>query len=381
MNVYAASQRRLRTQLTEKIGPSSLPHSERYSQITAFDIAPDGSRLAVLYRSWPSGSGFKLSAAIWDVLSEEVIAHAQLGVHGILAPSTLPIDDEVSFAANKKYLLALALGKVWILDANTCAVIQSISPPRPELGPPVRILKAGRSALAVAYKRINNEFYVALFEVPSGKMIAGWSSPVFPQSFSPNGRLAVGPVAEYNKGRVTNLELVDAQTGAPVKSIPVGFVFRNSRPGGWGSVAARFLDNAHIVVSPDATVDRSGNPSGRSIEVINVIRDRATRKIVPKNFGPTGELTVSPDLSHFAVFSHYVSGWARLSDGMWFDFHKPELLVFTADGTEPQFVIPNLTASGAVAFQKNMVLPKLSNDGSIVAVAQGGVIEVFRATK
>jgi hypothetical protein len=391
VSLHATTQPKLTARLIGEVAPSTLPESGNDSRIKAFDVAPDGSLLAVLY--WPSywRTSLALSVAIWDIRSKAVIRHAQIGVRGVLVPPVL-IDDQVIFTSDEKYLVVLGLGKVWILDANTCAVVRSIDSPGPELGPPVHILKAGGSTLAVIYRykqehyfykqQYNRTFYVALFEIPGAKMMAGWQSSAFPQSFSPDGKLAVGPDTEYNKGEVRNLLVMDAETGAKVKSIPVGFGFNTKgqradqrEP---GSFTARFLDNEQIVVTPDNMVDHTGHHSGYSLEVINANEGRVVREITPKNFGPTGELTVSPDLSHFAVYSHYVSAWAKLSDGLWPDFHKPELLVFGTDDTRPELVIPDLKGGGVVAYLTNMVLPKLSNDASVVAVAQFGAIKVFK---
>lgn len=101
------------------------------------------------------------------------------------------------------------------------------------------------------------------------------------------------------------------------------------------------------------------------MEVINISEGRVVREVTPKNFGPTGELAVSPDLSHFAVYSHNVSAFAKLSDGLWPDFHKPDLMLFATDQTNPELVIPDLKADGAVAHLRNMVLPSLSSDASV----------------
>jgi hypothetical protein len=376
MNMHAADQSKLTARLTAEVAPSSLPEGTKDSRITAFDVAPDGSHLGLLYVTWPS---FALSAAIWDIRSKAVVEHARIGLEAVRAPSAHLVDDEVTFTADKKYLLALGLGKVWILDASTCAVVRSIDSPRSEPGPPVHILTVG-SAVAVTYKQGYNQFYVGLFEIPSAKMITGWQSSAFPQSFSPDGKLAVGPDAEhYNQGGVKNLLVMDARTGVGIKSIPVSFGFKKWESNAEkGSFAARFLDNDEVVVTPDNMTDHTGHHSGNSMEVINISKSRVVREITPKNFGPTGELAVSRDLSHFAVYSHNVSGFAKLSDGLWPDFHKPELMLFTTDETKPELVIPDLKGDGAVAHLRNMVLPTLSADASVVAVAQLGTVKVFQ---
>jgi hypothetical protein len=232
----------------------------------------------------------------------------------------------------------------------------------------------------VVYKQGYNQFYVALFEIPTATMIAGWQSSAFPQSFSPDGKLAVAPDAEhYNQGGGKNLLVMDARTGAVIKSIPVNFAFKKwESDAEKGSVTARFLHNDEVVVTPDNMIDHTGQHSGNSMEVINISEGRVVREVTPKNFGPTGEFAVSPDLSHFAVYSHNVSAFAKLSDGLWPDFHKRDLMLFASDQTNPELVIPDLKADGSVAHLRNMVLPSLSSDASVVAVAQLGAVKVFQ---
>jgi hypothetical protein len=112
MKVHAADQPKSMTaRLTAEVGPTSLPESTKDSRITAFDVAPDGSRLAVLYITWPSRTSFGLSAAIWDIRSKAVVEHAQIGLEAVRAPSGPLVDDEVIFTADEKYLLASALGR------------------------------------------------------------------------------------------------------------------------------------------------------------------------------------------------------------------------------------------------------------------------------
>lgn len=365
--------------LSASISTSSLPESGKDSRITAFDVSPDGSLLAVLYRTWPSRTNFGLSVAIWETQSKRAIRSTSLGVSGSIVASSLSIDDEVIFAGDNKYLVVLGLGRVWILDASTCTVVRSIGSPRSEVWPPVRVLMAGRSTVAVTYKQGNDHFHVVLFDIPSAKMIGDWPSSAAPQSFSPDGTLTVAPDTEHhNKGGIENLLIINANTGVEIKSIPLGFGFRKWESGDQtGSFTARFLDDGQVVVTPDNMTDHSGYHSGNSIEVIDIKSGELVREIVPKNFGPTGELAVSPDLRYFGAYSNYVSARAKLEDGLWPNFHKPELLLFAKSETQPQLVISNLSGDGAVAYLRNMILPKISDNASVVAIAQHGTVKVF----
>jgi WD40 repeat protein len=323
MHAAEAAKRKIRE--ISQITPSALPESGRYTRITGFDVSPDGNLLGLLYLTWPSDTSFDLHVAIWDVRSHSVVRHTRIGLHALRAPSNPIINDNIIFSSDGKYLIVLGLNKVWILDVSTCAVVRTIDSPSVKFGPPVEILKAGEMTLAVTYEQGQNQFYIALFQIPDTTPITGWHSSAFPQSFSPDGKLAVGPDGEYNRTGVTNLQLMDARTGTKIKTIPVEFGFKDRDPDETGSVTVRFLSNQEILVSPDNMVDHTGHHSGNSLELINIEKDGIVREISPKAFGPTGELAVSPDLSYFAVFSYYINAWAERSEGFWPNFHKPEL--------------------------------------------------------
>jgi hypothetical protein len=53
-------------------------------------------------------------------------------------------------------------------------------------------------------------------------------------------------------------------------------------------------------------------------------------------------------------------------------------MLFASDQTNPELVIPDLKADGAVAHLRNMVLPSLSSGASVVAVAQLGAVKPFQ---
>lgn len=361
--------------VTGVITASAVAGSENSPRITAFDVSPDGGSLALLYDTWPSRSKFALSVAVWDIESNTLSARNRLGDHALLIPPAPILHEAVLFVDEQKYIVAMGLGKVWIVEAKTCSVIRQLETSFPNPSPPVELLHAGSSKIAVIYKQGRNQFRVSLFEIPSGKLLASWASSAFPQSFSPNGKLVVGPIGDYNAGAVTNLQLIDSQTGNTIRMLRTGFAFNNPWPEEHGSVVARFLDNQNIVVCPDNMVDHNGRHSGNSLEIINVSEGRIVRVIAPKEFGPSGELAVSPDGSHFAVYSLYVSARVQRADGLLPNPYKPELLVFDSKGSEPDYVVPRLDAGGGVAPLTNQVLPCLSSGASVIALAQDGAID------
>jgi hypothetical protein len=66
---------------------------------------------------------------------------------------------------------------------------------------------------------------------------------------------------------------------------------------------------------------------------------------------------------------------------LWPNFHKPELLLFRKDDSKPELIISGLNGDGEVAVLGNMVLPKVSNNASVVALAQAGTVKVFRTNE
>lgn len=384
-----------------EIRSSTFSEDGGIATIQSFDLSSDGSRVALLYQKNTGLTGPRNQstwAAVWDISEKRIIGRTKLSDYNLVEPThgvdpagpiynenyvfLLKLRTDIIFSPDKKHAVAMAYGRVWILDGVNCSMGRSLEQPRLGLSAPVEVQALSSSVFAVTYAYGLYQYQVELYNFATGNKIAAWSASAIPDSFSADGKLAVAPdPAVVNDGGVTNVQILDAHTGKKLKSIAVGFHFGKSWLG-FGSVAAHgsvlchFLSETRIVVMPTGQRDSAGHHSGNSMEIMDITEGRIVGELRPKRFGPTSVLVESPDRSHFAVLSIYAAAW-------WFSIESnnpahftDELMIFANDGRMPERILP-WSSIGAETDDP----PRISADGSMVAVLVEGGVQVFRVAR
>ena len=361
------------------VNPSEFVDAGEKSNLHAFDISSDGRLLAILYYTWKksppySSSGFWL--ALWDISSHK-LSRSIAVLRDIGAAHDYKAGNHVVFTTDQSHVVVLSQNKVFVVDVTTGAVMPWI-PANPDWVP-AQVQAVSGTTVAVSYdQKRHGGYYTEFLDASSLKVKGGWPLATIPQSFSPDGKLAVAlAVREWNQGGVAGLQLVDTATGAKLKSIAVGFGFEHRSPDEGGAVIARFLDDNRIIVTSDDMIDHTGNHSGYSLEIISTSQNRIIQEIKPPHFVPTGNLVVSHDHSHFAVFSLYASPRAFHfeSTNPW--DYKEEIFVFARDGSTPEAVIKH--ANVGLSYTEEM---RVSSDGSVVAFAAASEsVKVYQIPK
>jgi hypothetical protein len=356
-----------------ELSVSSLVEAGKEFDPKNFDISPDGRVLAVLHSSWgiaPHRSPSELRLTIWDVPSRKTLQSIR-----VVPPGQYDSDPRdvkrVIFTPNQARILVLAQGKLSVVDPKNGA-ISPVNASSPTLEEPVRIQAWSGSVVAVTYtERDKDGYFTQLLDVSSFKTTSGWHSSTVPQSFSPDGKLAVATAqGEWNEGGVADLQLIDATNGAKLRSIAVAFGFRSPLFGekAHGGVVARFLDDHRILVCPDHMIDSTGNHSGYDLEIIDVVENRVVGKIRPPSFVPVGQLVVSQGRSHFAVFSISASPWTYHTESTNPKDYKDQIFAFAKDLPGPAAVIEDISAGFGTYAGDSM---RFSADGSVIAIADG----------
>lgn len=383
--------------LIGEIGPSTLDEPGKASAVKSFDVSPDGTQLALLYETWKTQTGVpenhELWIAFWDRSAQKIVRRMQLAKNDLPIPThgtdpngpifnenylyMLRLRRDLIVSADQNFMIAMALGRVWILDARTCSMIRPINPPELERVAPVQIQIVSNSVFAIVYQDSVQHFRVRLFELSSGKQIAEWPSTVIPDSFSPDGMLAVAPDPDKrNGGGVTNVQLLNARDGTKIKSIPVGFGFKKNRfgePSANGLVISKFLSNEQIVVTPSADRDPSGQRSGSSLEIIDIVQGRVTREIAPRKLGPIGVLVVSLDRGHFAIESVEAQPNRIAAESRDPRRYTHEAILFASETCALEAAIPIFSAKAG-----GNVSLRVSGDASTVAMRLGDAVQIFR---
>jgi hypothetical protein len=387
--VHAAQERAGGASLIAELSTPSLVDENHQALLDAFDIAPDGSILAVLYEAWkkpPAPNEIMLWLATWNVRSHTLvrrigIAPVAISPDALSATAYLGDTRKLAFSPDQSHLIVCALGTIWNLALRPEAELAPVEPPDPKLRKPVAIQAFSNATVALTYRTgQENLYYTALFDASSGANLRGFTSSAIPQSFSPDGKLAVALApGESNSGGVAGLQVIDVGTGAKLRSVSVGFGFKKRYRNEGGEVLPRFLDNARIVVAPDNTIDHTGNHSGYSLEIIDVSRAQVVGEFTPRHFVPSGGLAISADRNRFVASSNYLTPWEYRSEVPLLPGHpKQEIFVFAKDNPKPEAVIGGLSPS--LPRQTNEAI-HLSSDGSVIAVALYDSIKVFEIRK
>jgi outer membrane protein assembly factor BamB len=360
--------------LTEII-PSTLADGGNTAQVRAFDIAPDGCTIAVLYASWrssPHGTGEELWVATWSVSSSKLLWKQKIGTDSLSGAAYVRDVKDLIFTADQSRLLALATGTIWSIDAKSGTVLHSIPPPAQALGAPAQLLALHGTTVATTYRENEGaSFYTALIDVSRSREINGWHTSALPQSFAADGKLAI---AVFPGHGAADLEVIDTATGANLRTVAVASEKRHPHDGVFA--VAKFLDDTHVVVSSNHRIDHPKKHGAYGLEYIDVSNGQPIREITPEYFRPDGDIVVAADRNRFAVESVY----ARERDLLWDSPHprdlRVSLLVFSKDSAVPEKVIPNVYAGLPGGKGKPL---RLSSDGSVLAVSESsGSIKVFQ---
>jgi hypothetical protein len=361
-----------------EILPSVLADHGQTAQVRAFDIAPDGSAVAVLYASWgssPHPVGAELWVAVWNISSDKLVWKHKLGADTTSGAARIHDVKDLIFTADQKYLLALAVKSAWCLDAKNGGTSVSIAPPADFAGTPIQISAMTGATAAITYSQDErSSFYTQLIDASSQRKITGWTTSAIPQSFSADGKLAVTVVP--TDGAV-DLQVIDTSSGRTLRTLRVAVNSGKGHSRESISAVARFFDDDHVVVAPSHRIDHSGKPPAYGLELIDVSNGQLVREISPQYFRPTGELVVSSDRNRFAVVSVYARERDVLVDSPRPKDLRVNLFVFSKGNSTPETAIPNVYTGLAGGGGEPL---RLSSDGSVLAVSESpsGSIKVFQ---
>jgi hypothetical protein len=368
-----------------RIERSSLDEFGSSPQIASYDLSADGKTVALLVVA-----NANVGAPLWllteDVSAKQVISKIDLGA------STFPLGGfalQVLFASDQQYLVVQDLQQIRVFDAHSLKLVRTIAGPSTQPSqPPLFVVVASRADVAVCAfgSPVPPEFGVhttptqlKVVEVSSGKLLGEWASDDLPQTISANGKMVAISSSRVQKG-VLPLSVFDVE-GNRLADFDGGFSFRKvsdtSKP--LGRVRGLFVGDKEILLVPDENVDASGHPSGNSLQLVGITSKQIQETIKPQNFESAGEMVISGDQKTILVISWYIpAGIFRNQERVLPNSSSPELLVFekgVAWRTVGSFSIPKsgLGLSGWLEGRR----PRLSSDGSVIAIAQNGGITIL----
>jgi hypothetical protein len=364
-----------------RIDQSSLSGLVDNPVIQSFDLSPDGKTISVLVTA-----GSQIEAPLWlvteDIAAKRVISSRGLGGKANVIANFPP---QVLYSNNQRFLAVQDSAKIRVFDASTLELLRTISGPSSQPGlVPLYVLGASNSDVFVCafaplpqpnYSLHTTPVQLEVVDISSGKQLGEWTSEDVPQSISPDGDLIAVSSSQVQRG-VFPLNVFDVH-GKKVAELTAGFSFRKNvdqaKP--LGRVKGQFVGKQEILLTPDENTDRTGHPSGDGLQLVNIKENEVEvrQTVKPQNYGPKGTIANSADHRTVLVISWYVSAW-DLRHEWALPASSPDVLVFgrSAKGLSLETTFP-IHGPGLLADWS----PRVSSDGSVIAIAQDGGITVL----
>lgn len=382
---YATSESlQIETRVDESTLASQVPNPE----IGAFDLSPDGKVLALFVLS---GDPIQRAVPEWlmivNTADSKILKKSQIGTSPKFVQGYAP---QIEFAKNGKLLLVEDGANVTVLDAATLEKLRRIEPSsKSQFTSPVSILAAASSPIAAitfgAGDPVKKELEqrpvrIKFVDLEKNKNLAEWNAPDLPMSISPDGALVA--ISDHSSpGATMPVDICEAQSGKKVATLSGGFGFEKPEANAVpiGRVIATFVTQNRILLTPDASSDRSGHYAGDSLKILKLPGSNTLQIIKPENYGPTGRMAVSADQNTIVVVSQYIPPRYQTHDGRLPSVSAPQLMVFSKKDKFVLSALIKLPALPALRIQPALHLSsiRLSADGSLIAIAEKYGITVY----
>lgn len=364
-----------------RIDESTLSNIITSPSVQSFDLSPDGKTVALLI-----ATGFKAQAPLWLVTEElatkRFTAPRQIGHLTILNSNFSP---QVRYTFDQRYLVVQDFQTIRVFDSKSFEPVRTISSPSSGASPlPLFITGASNKNVFVcafgSEQNLNPRFHttpvqVEVVDVSSGAVLGEWASEDVPQSISPNGDLVAVSLLQAQQG-VLPLSVVDVH-GQKVTEFTGGYSFKDadqSKP--LGRVVGLFMGSQELLLAPDENVDQTGHHSGESLQLVSMT-GKVEQSIKPRHYGSTGELAASADQKTALALSWYVPARALAHEGP-LPASTPEVLVL---GRGASLHLDSSIPIQPIGLRNGGWLenrrPRLSSDGSVIAVAQRSGVTVL----
>ena len=364
-----------------RIDESTLSSVITSPSVESFDLSPDGKTVALLV-----ATGFKAQAPLWlvteEIATKRFTAPRQIGHLTILNSNFSP---QVRYTSDQRYLVVQDFQTIRVFDSKSFEPVRTISSPSSgaSLLPLFITGASNKNVFVCAFgseQNLNPRFHttpvqVEVVDVSSGTVLGEWASEDVPQSISPNGDLIAVSLLQAQQG-VLPLSVVDVH-GQKVTEFTGGYSFKDadqSKP--LGRVIGLFMGSQELLLAPDENVDQTGHHSGESLQLVSMT-GKVEQSIKPRHFGSTGELAASADQKTALALSWYVPARALAHEGA-LPASTPEVLVLGRGASlhlDSAIPIEGLGLRGGGWLENRR--PRLSSDGSVIAVAQRSGVTVL----
>ena len=367
----------LETRIDESVLSSLIPSPS----VESFDLSPDGKTVALLV-----ATSFKAQAPLWLVTEElatkRFTTPRQIGHLTILNSNFSP---QIRYTSDQQYLVVQDFQTIRVFDNKGFEPVRTISSPSSGASLlPLFITGASNKEVFVcafgSEQSLNPRFHttavrVEVVDVSSGAVLGEWASEDVPQAISPTGELVAVSSLQAQHGLLP-LAVVDIH-GKKVAELTGGYSFKDAdQSKAVGRVIGVFWGAQELLLTPDENVDQTGHHSGDSVQLVSMT-GKVEQSIKPRHYGPTGELAASAGQKTALALSWYEPARALAHEGA-LPASKPEMVVLgrgTSLHLDSAIPIEGLGLRGSGWLENRR--PRLSSDGSVIAVAQRSGVTVL----
>jgi WD40 repeat protein len=378
------SQKRYSLNEVVDVRANMVVENGEQNAIRAFDISPDGSLLAILSGDRTASGGTELKSVLFSLAERKIVLRTSLGDDYPEIGGYIP---HILFSPDQKYIVVQTTRTVKVLSVDSLKVVREIRTPEAPFNVPLDIsLSSATDLVAITYgagrpytfavQKV--EAYIQFVHLSSGEIETSWRSDDKIQTLSPDGSFAaLSDWSAPQTSGVLKLKITNVQKAAIATVVDPGYFFRSSTSSYPGRCIGSFITNLKIVLSPDATRDERGDGANGKLKLVNWKSKTVEREISVKGLSPTGELTAAKDGKSFVVVSWFLSSNVAHHDVALPSGSSPSAYLFNDQGRIVA-VVEHLDAKGlSINGVVDVLRPRLSADGSRLALAQGGGIKVF----
>jgi hypothetical protein len=377
----AAEELQVESRIHEKALATIVPNPRIY----AYDLSSNADRLALFVASGDQREA-ETFVLVTNVKDSRLIAKVRFGTSRKLVQGYAP---QVCFTPDARFLVVHDESKVVVLDALTLDTLQHIEAGGRYSVPLLITMAGNENIVAVSFgggsplSNYGDKQYVRtrLIDVRTGKELGAWDADDVPMSVSATARFVA--VSDHSSGgSVMGVDIVDARSGRQVARIdPNAYGFKlNGAPVHKARIIAKFIDDDEVALISDGTKDQAGHDISKGINVVRFMTGQVAQELNPNEFGPTGDIVISPNGKILVTLSRYVPPnvlrhhWRMPAEA------QPRLLLFSRDSV---FRLTNeKRLSDLLALRRRIPFDlagiRASKDGSVISVAEEYGITVLR---
>jgi hypothetical protein len=367
------------------INAADLPSDYGGVLCGSFDISPDGSTLAIEFKSADARGMLGVQVAEWKTATGKQVLRSW--VEGPVPPQQFSNPQyryDLRFTPDGRRLVVLTGPRVGVFESSSLKPLYSVAPasirPTPRYGLVITkfSISGDGSTLAVLSTGVTDlpgsaPVILRLYQLETGRTLAEWQvRDPGNIALSPDGKQILFSDLAHAWTGGGDVLLVDSKTGDILRSFSTGW-----RHGIFvGASDAQFINTEHFIVTSNLWSNSSGHYDASALKIFDIKTGRPMHELTYPPYGARGTIVVAAHMPVLAAISGRQGPAEILSD----DDRQtggPQLLLFRLSDSEPFYVSHDLPPSKLMSASADRYLLRLSADGTSLAIFEDNAVRVY----